>query len=218
MSFTDDADNDEALTSAETAVVSATAPGSPGSVDVQPSGTGTLEVTWQAPASSGGSSITGYTIQWKLASGSWDTPVDVSEATATGTTHTITNLELDVEYSVRVIATNSVGDGPASAESTATPVAESSEQQLATQNSPASGQSAVSGDMWVGETLTVDTSSVADADGLDQRQLQLPMDFQRRDGRRGHPGRHRCLLHFGSCRPGQGHQGEGELHRRCGQR
>ena len=43
VSFTDDAGNDEALTSAETAVVSATAPGSPGSVDVQPSGTGTLE-------------------------------------------------------------------------------------------------------------------------------------------------------------------------------
>ncbi len=166
VSFTDDADNNEALTSAETAVVSATAPGSPGSVDVQPSGTGTLEVTWQAPASSGGSSITGYTIQWKLASGSWDTPTDVSEATATGTTHTITNLELDVEYAVRVIATNSAGDGPTSAESTATPVAESSEQQLATQNSPASGQPAVSGDMLVGETLTVDTSSVADSDGL----------------------------------------------------
>ena len=44
------------------------------------------------PSSNGGSAITGYKVQWKESTDSWDTPADVSEGTATGTTHTITGL------------------------------------------------------------------------------------------------------------------------------
>ena len=48
-------------------------------------------------------------------------PADVSEETVTGTTHTITGLT-GVEYTLRVIATNDVGDGQPSEEATGTPL------------------------------------------------------------------------------------------------
>ena len=60
-------------------------------------------------------------MQWKEAADSWDTEADISEATETGTTHTVTGLTGGVEYAVRVIATNDVGDGPASTEAKGTP-------------------------------------------------------------------------------------------------
>ena len=41
----------------------------------------------------------------KESADSWETPADVSEATASGTIHTITGLTGGVEYSVRVLAT-----------------------------------------------------------------------------------------------------------------
>ena len=73
--------------------------------------------------------VTGYKVQWKESADSWDTADDVSEATETGTTHTITSLTGGVEYAVRVIATNVAGDSPASTEARATPA-----------DSPASGE------------------------------------------------------------------------------
>ena len=69
-------------------------------------------MSWEAPSTDGGSAITEYRVQWKETAGNWDTPADVSEETATGTTHTITGLSDGVEYAVRVIATNSVGRRP----------------------------------------------------------------------------------------------------------
>ena len=166
VSYTDDVGNDESLTSLSTPEVIAALPGIPQSLNVQPAGTGELSVSWQGPASNGGSEITGYKVQWKLASGNWDTSTDISEATSSGTSHTISSLQLDVEYAVRVIATNAIGDGPASNEVTATPVAQTSQQQAATQNNPAIGVPTTSGTALVGETLTAETSSIADADGL----------------------------------------------------
>ena len=74
------------------------------------------------PAATGGAEITGYRVQWKESSGSWDTPADVSETTVTGTAHTITGLTDGTEYSVRVRAVNSEGTGEASSEAAATPV------------------------------------------------------------------------------------------------
>ena len=49
-------------------------------------------------------------MQWKEAAGSWDTSADVSEATVTGTSHTITGLIDGTAYSVRVLAINDVGE------------------------------------------------------------------------------------------------------------
>ena len=95
-------------------------PGTPVNIGVSPGSSGTLDISWQAPAFDGGSSITGYTIQWKAASGDWTVPSDVSEAATTGTSHTITGLTEGTTYAVRVFATNSIGDGVPSAESMVT--------------------------------------------------------------------------------------------------
>ena len=121
VSFTDDADNQEFLTSADTDTVAATKPGVPWHLNVFPHDAEALDVYWEAPASDGGSDITGYKVQWKESADSWDTPADVSEETASGTIHTITGVTDGVEYSVRVLATNGVGDSPPSVEQTGTP-------------------------------------------------------------------------------------------------
>ena len=167
VSFTDDADNDETTASAATAAVAATVPGTPRSLQVQTAGTGELAVTWQEPESNGGSEVTGYRVQWKLATGSWNTEADVSSAATTGTSYTITSLALDTEYAVRVIAANGVGDGPPSAERTETARAQTSEQRESTPNTPATGAPAISGTAQVGETLTAGTGGISDENGLE---------------------------------------------------
>ena len=123
VSFRDDKNNPETLTSEATAAVAAetATPDAPQSLNVSLDDTGTLDVSWEAPASDGGSAITGYKVQWKRAADSWDTPADVFEATVSRTTHTITGLTDGVEYTVRAIAVNDVGDGPPSDEATGTP-------------------------------------------------------------------------------------------------
>ena len=121
VSFTDDASNPEALTSAATAAVAAAVPGAPGNLTVSVNDTGKLDLSWDAPATNGGSAITGYKMKWKEAADSWDTAADVSEATATGTTYTVSGLMDDTEYTFRVLAVNSVGDSNASGEATGTP-------------------------------------------------------------------------------------------------
>ena len=121
VSFTDDADYAESLTSAASDTVAATKPDVPGHLNVSVHDTGALDVYWEAPATDGGSSITGYKVQWKESADSWDTPTDVSEETVSGTTHTITGLADGTEYTVRVLAVNDVGEGPPSAEASRTP-------------------------------------------------------------------------------------------------
>ena len=122
VSFTDDRNFEETLTSAPTdAVLAETVPGTPQHLKVSPHDTGALDVSWEAPARDGGSAITEYRVQWKETAGNWDTPADVSEETVTSTTHTITGLTDGVEYAVRIIAVNDIGDGPPSDEATGTP-------------------------------------------------------------------------------------------------
>ena len=162
VTFTDDAENTETLTSEATLAVAATVPAAPqsftlatGDQDQQ------LVASWQAPSSNGGSDVTGYRVQWKESTGSWDTEADVSEATASGTTHTITGLTGGVEYAVRVIATNSAGDGPASTQASATPIGE-----VSAENSAPTGLPTISGTPQVDQPLTADTSAIDDEDGL----------------------------------------------------
>ena len=121
VSFDDDQNNFESLTSAATAAVLANVPGAPEHLNVSLHDTGALDVSWEAPATDGGSAITDYRVQWKETAGNWDTPADVTEETATGTTHTITGLTDGVGYAVRIIAVNDAGDGPPSSEATGTP-------------------------------------------------------------------------------------------------
>ena len=168
VTFTDDAGNQESLPSyavvAATALPEAQVPGAP---DVSAQDSTSLAVSWTEPASDGGSAITGYKVQWKEAADSWDTPADVSEAAATGTSHTITGLTGGTEYSVRVSAVNSVGDGTPSPEATGTPTAgDSARGAEGAQGTPAEGLPAVIGEPTVGETLSADNSGISDKDGM----------------------------------------------------
>ena len=124
VTFTDDAGHAESLTSAATLAVApaSTVPGIPIGLSVLPGDGGALNISWQTPISDGGSTITGYAIQWKVTSGNWTVPADVSEVMVTGTTHTITGLTDGIPYTVRVIATNQVGNGEPTPESMATPI------------------------------------------------------------------------------------------------
>jgi hypothetical protein len=78
-------------------------------------GDGTITVSWSPPATNG-EPITGYTI---TATGGAPSPVTVSGSTAS---HVFTGLVNGTGYKFRILATNAVGDGLASANSlTATP-------------------------------------------------------------------------------------------------
>ena len=167
VTFTDDADNQESLTSEATEAVTATVPTEPLSLTVTAgSQVQELDASWHAPSSNGGSAVTGYKVQWKEAADSWDTEADVSEATVTGTTHTITGLTGGVEYAVRVMATNDEGDGPASTEAKGTPAGGVSEQNVEPENSAPTGLPGIGGTPQVDQTLTADTSPIDDEDGL----------------------------------------------------
>ena len=78
-----------------------------------------LAATWTAPSSDGGSSITGYVVQWKSGSQSFDSS---RRATPTALSYVITGLTNGDEYSVRVAAVNNVGQGGWSDTEKATPI------------------------------------------------------------------------------------------------
>ena len=54
------------------------------------------------------------------------------------------------------------------------------------QNNPATGTPTISGTLQVGETLTADTSGIADADGLDKYTFSLSVAVRRRGHRGGY--------------------------------
>ena len=164
VGFKDDADNDESLTSAATAtVVAAPEQGEP---PAQPQGlTGTVthvvvSLTWDDP---GDDSITGYQILRRnrdtSAGGVFE--VHVEDTGSTATSYVDRDVTPETRYAYRIKARNAAGLSERSRYFTAdTPPAPS-------QNSPATGVPSISGTAQVGETLTPDTSGIADADGLD---------------------------------------------------
>jgi fibronectin type 3 domain-containing protein len=81
-------------------------------------GNGQVTLTWSAPSSDGGSPITAYYIYRGLSSGSETYLTQVSGSTLAYTNTGLTN---GVAYYYRVTAVNSVGEGPASNEVSATP-------------------------------------------------------------------------------------------------
>ena len=113
--------------------------------------------------------VDSYKIQWKQSSGSWDTATDVSETTRGHSSqrpvsHFLDGLTPGVEYNIRVIATDSVGDSEPSNEITYTKPASG---QHALSNTPADGEPRINGIPEVGQTLSVDTTTIEDVDGLD---------------------------------------------------
>ena len=81
------------------------------------SAAGAVDVSWTAPSEVGGATLLGYTVQWKLAAQAWPqegfispTQQHVLDDPAT-LSYTITGLTGGLEYTVRVRARNSIGDG-----------------------------------------------------------------------------------------------------------
>ncbi len=119
VSFTDHVGYPESLTSAATKVI-LDLPGEPQNLAADRSAvSGALKLEWDAPYSDGDAAITGYRVQWKSGDEDYDTS---RQAEANGLFHKLTGLTGGVEYTLRVVAVNAVGDGPPSAEAVATPL------------------------------------------------------------------------------------------------
>lgn len=118
-SFTVAAINGKGTGAASASVASATVPGAPTGLSVT-AGNAQLAVSWTAPASNGGASITGYVVEYTPSGGS------ASTASASSTNYTIASLTNGTSYSVRVAAVNSAGTGAYTSSSSATPTAGSS--------------------------------------------------------------------------------------------
>ncbi len=89
-----------------------TVPGAPQALAVAVGDSG-LDVEWSAPASNGGSSLTGYTIT--VANGA--TTVYTSTVSSATENELVTGLDNGVSYTVSVTATNVAGSGPAASNS-----------------------------------------------------------------------------------------------------
>lgn len=83
-------------------------------------GDGQVALSWSAP-SDGGSPITDYVIEFSTGGGF----TTISDGTSTATSFNHTSLTNGTEYTYRVSAVNSVGQGTASATASATPAASS---------------------------------------------------------------------------------------------
>jgi len=86
----------------------ATVAGVPTKLTVATTGTGQKTLSWQAPASNGGSAITTYVVQYAAVGGGW---VTVAHAPSAATSLVVSGLNPRLRYSFRVAAVNSVGTG-----------------------------------------------------------------------------------------------------------
>ena len=163
VSFTDDAGNPETRTSANTATVEARG-NSPATG--LPTISGTAQVGQTLTANTSGvtdadrlSSVQ-YEYQW-LANDS-----DISGAT--NATYTLVADDEGKAIKVRVNFTDDAGNN----EETLTSAGTEAVAAAPTPNGPATGAPAISGTAQVGETLTANTSGVADVDGLSNVQYE----------------------------------------------
>jgi hypothetical protein len=73
------------------------------------SGNQSIALTWTTPSNDGGSSITAYSIQYKLSSDSTFTTINTL---TTSTNYTITSLTNGLTYNIQIATINSNGTGP----------------------------------------------------------------------------------------------------------
>ena len=164
VSFTDDADNEETLTSEATAEVAAATPtdppGKPSNLTGTANADGTVTLSWDAPDDD---SVTGYQILRRRPSEGENTLlVHVNDTGITATQYTDNDVTPDVGHTYRVKAINPAGLSKRSNFVRITPT----QPAEPAQNSPATGTPTIIGTAQVGETLTADTSAIVDDDGL----------------------------------------------------
>ena len=162
VSFTDDEGNSETLTSTATGAVDAR-PNTPATGAPTISGTAqvgeTLEADMSGVTDADGLEDMSFTYQWLA---------DDSEiAGATGSTYTLADTDEGKAIKVEVSFTDDAGN-----KETLTSGATDAVAAAPTPNSPATGLPSVSGTAQVGETLTADTSGIADADGIGSVQYE----------------------------------------------
>ena len=164
VTFTDDAGNGETLTSAATDAVAAE-PQTNSPATGAPTITGTVQVgetltaNTSGIADSEGLSDVQYEYQW-LAD-------DAEIAGATSSTYTVAAADEGKAIKVEVTFTDDAGN-----DETLTSAATEAVSAVPAPNNPATGAPAISGTVQVGETLTANTSGIADADGLSNVQYE----------------------------------------------
>ena len=160
VTVTDDAGNETTLTSAATAAVAAR-PNSPATGLPTIGGTAEVGETLTAYTTGitddDGLSNATYGYQWLSD--------DVEIGGATGWTYTLVADDEGSTIKVRVIVTDDAGNDT-TLTSAATEAVGFAVQQQGASNTPATGEPTIGGTAEVGETLTADTTGIADDDGL----------------------------------------------------
>ena len=158
VSFTDDAGNEETLTSAATAAVEGRAnwpsTGAPSISGVAQVGE-TLRGETTGIADADGLTGVSYSYQWLRNDGSDDTDIPG----ATSDSYTLVDADEGSAVKVRVSFTDDAGN-----EETLTSAATAEVEGRA--NSPATGAPTITGTAQVGETLTASTNGISDSDGV----------------------------------------------------
>ncbi len=162
VSFTDDLGNETTLTSAATNAVEAAAQlDSPATGAPTITGTAQVGETLTADisgiADADGLTNVSYGYQWVANDGTTDADI----AGATASTYPLVADDEGKTIKVEVSFTDDLGN-----ETTLTSAATNAVEAAAQLDSPATGQPTISGTVQVGETLTADTSGIADDDGL----------------------------------------------------
>ena len=143
-----------------------------------------------------------YSYQWARNDGTDDADI----AGGTGSTYTLVDADEGQTIRVKVSFTDDA-DNDESLTSAAT------ETVLARPNRAAAGLPTISGTPQVEQTLTADTSSITDEDGL----TNVSYAHQWLAGGSAIERSHRLHLRPDCQRAGTDHPGPGDLHRRCGQ-
>ena len=158
VSFTDDAGNAETLTSASTSSVAAKpnsqATGAPTITGTARVGE-TLTADTSGLADDDGLTNVSYSYQWIANDGNSDSGI----TDATGSSYTLVDADEGKTIKVRVSFTDDAGNAETLTSASTSSVA-------AKPNSQATGAPTITGTARVGETLTADTSGLADDDGL----------------------------------------------------